>query len=251
MLNEMEARDAVIVALDCDRARALELAALLEGKASWVKVGMTLFFRHGPSIVDEMRARGFKVFLDLKVHDIPFQVAGAVRSAALTGADIISIHSLGSSAMVAAARAGAEEAAASCGGDRARLVAISVLTSMDAESLAEVGIAGTVEEEVARLASLAYGAGSDGIVCSPQEASAMRALLGEKALIVTPGVRPLGDDRGDQQRIATPKAAIEAGASKLVIGRPITHAQGPLTAFEGILSEIMDAQVMLYGAQNK
>ncbi len=134
MLTENQARDAVIVALDCDRERAFELARLLEGKASWVKVGMTLFFRYGPSIVDEMRDHGLKVFLDLKVHDIPFQVKGAVRSAALTGADIISIHGLGTSAMVAAAREGAEEAAQITGRDRCRLVAISVLTSMSAES---------------------------------------------------------------------------------------------------------------------
>ena len=145
MLTEQEARDAVIIALDCDRERAFELARLLEGKASWVKVGMTLFYRYGPSIVDEMRDHGLKVFLDLKVHDIPFQVKGAVRSAALTGADIISIHGLGTSAMVAAAREGAEEAAQITGRDRCRLVAISVLTSMSAESLAEIGVAGTIE----------------------------------------------------------------------------------------------------------
>ena len=130
MLTENEARDAIVVALDCDRERANEIARMLEGKARWMKVGMTLFFREGPDVVREMRERGFKVFLDLKVFDIPFQVHGAVRSASLSGADILSIHGLGSSAMIAEARAGAEEAAAEMGRDRTKLVAISVLTSM-------------------------------------------------------------------------------------------------------------------------
>jgi orotidine-5'-phosphate decarboxylase len=241
MLTENEARDAIIIALDCDRERAFELASLLDGRASWVKVGMTLFYRYGPSIVDEMRAHGLKVFLDLKVHDIPFQVKGAVRSAALTGADIISIHGLGTSAMIAAAREGAEEAAELCGRERARLVAISILTSMNEESLAEIGIECPIAEEVARLASLSYAAGADGIVCSPQEASAMRGMLGPEALIVTPGIRPLGSDKGDQQRVATPLAAIEAGSSKLVIGRPIVQAPDPRAAFESIVAELTGA----------
>lgn len=242
MLTEAQARDAIIIALDCDRERAFELAGLLEGKAQWVKVGMTLFYRYGPSIVDEMSSHGLKVFLDLKVHDIPFQVQGAVRSAALTGADIISIHGLGSSAMIEAARTGAQEAAEITGRDRTKLVAISILTSMNAQSMAEVGIAGTIEDEVSRLASMSYASGADGIVCSPQEASAMRALLGEEALIVTPGIRPLGSDKGDQQRIATPAAAIAAGASKLVIGRPITQASDPVSAFDGIVCELTGAE---------
>ena len=199
MLSENEARDAVIVALDCDRDRAIELADTLSGVASWVKVGMTLFFREGPSIVRAMQDRGLSVFLDLKVFDIPFQVRGAVESASLSGADILSIHALGSSAMVAAAREGAEAAAKERGGKRTQLVSISVLTSMDQSSLEEIGIERPLKEEVARLASLAVGAGSDGIVCSPQEAAEMRALLGPGALIVTPGVRPAGAAVGDQR----------------------------------------------------
>ena len=167
MLSENEARDAVIVALDCDRDRAIELADALSGVASWVKVGMTLFFREGPSIVQAMQDRGLSVFLDLKVFDIPFQVRGAVESASLSGADILSIHALGSSAMVAAAREGAEAAAKERGGKRTQLVSISVLTSMDQSSLEEIGVDRPLKEEVARLASLAVGAGSDGIVCSP------------------------------------------------------------------------------------
>ena len=168
MLTYEQASDKVIIALDCSRERAFELADMLAGKATWVKVGMTLFYAEGPAIVEAMRERGLRVFLDLKVHDIPFQVQGAVRSAAMTGADIISIHGLGSSAMVSAARKGAEEAAEKCGRERCRLVAISVLTSMDQDALAEIGVTSPIAEEVARLASLSYGAGADGIVCSPQ-----------------------------------------------------------------------------------
>lgn len=238
MLTYEQASDKVIIALDCSRERAFELADLLAGKATWVKVGMTLFYAEGPSIVDAMRERGLKVFLDLKVHDIPFQVQGAVRSASLTGADILSIHGLGTSAMVAAARKGAEEAAESRGGDRTRLVAISVLTSMDQDALSEIGIERTIPEEVAILAKNSYVAGADGIVCSPQEATQMRGLLGPDALIVTPGVRPVGSAVGDQKRIATPAAAIAAGASKLVIGRPITGADDPVAAFDAIIAEL-------------
>ncbi|MDO4849810.1 MAG: orotidine-5'-phosphate decarboxylase [Coriobacteriia bacterium] len=239
MLSYEEASDKVIIALDCSRERAFELADLLAGKATWVKVGMTLFYAEGPSIVAAMRERGLKVFLDLKVHDIPFQVQGAVRSASLTGADILSIHGLGSSAMVAAARKGAEEAAELRGGDRTRLVAISVLTSMDQAALEEIGVERQIADEVARLAGNSVKAGADGIVCSPQEASAMRELLGPDAWIVTPGVRPAGAEIGDQKRIATPAAAIAAGASKLVIGRPITGADDPVAAFDAICAELM------------
>jgi len=238
MLTENEARNAIIVALDCDRTRANEIARMLEGKARWMKVGMTLFFREGPDVVREMRDRGFKVFLDLKVFDIPFQVHGAVKSASLSGADILSIHGLGSSAMIAEARAGAEEAAAETGRDRTRLVAISVLTSMDQDSLTEIGIDLPVRDEVARLASLSTGAGADGIVCSPQEAAEMRALLGPDALIVTPGVRPSGAAVGDQRRVATPAAAIKAGASKIVVGRPVTAADDVVAAYESIVAEL-------------
>lgn len=239
MLSLPEAREKVIVALDVDRARALELAGELSGHARWVKVGMTLFFAEGPEIVDEMHARGLKVFLDLKVHDIPFQVKGAVRSASLTGADMVSVHGLGGAEMVAAAREGAEEAAVLRGGRRTKIVAISILTSMDQEALSSVGVEASVADEVARLAALSYGAGADGIVCSPQEAAEMRSLLGQDALIVCPGVRPAGADVGDQRRVATPSAAVAAGASMLVVGRPITEAEDPLGAFDAICAELV------------
>lgn len=236
---ESEARDKIMVALDCDAERALELAHELKGRVSWLKVGMTLFYSEGPKIVEAMKRLGFKVFLDLKLHDIPHQVRGAARSAALTGADLITVHALGSSAMVAAALEGVGEAAAETGSERARVIAVTVLTSMDEAALEEIGVDRPVKEEAARLASLAGGAGADGVVCSPQEASAMRELLGEDALVVTPGVRPAGSALGDQSRVATPSSAVDAGASHLVIGRPITGSIDPVAAVEAIVSELV------------
>lgn len=234
-----DARDRVIVALDCDRDRALELARELSGRARWLKVGMTLFYAEGPSVVRKMKGLGFKVFLDLKFHDIPHQVRGAARSAALAGADLLSVHAMGSGAMLEAACEGVREAAAETGGERARLVAITVLTSMDEGALAEVGIAGGIAPEVDRLAALAAAAGVDGVVCSPKEASRMRAKLGGGALVVTPGVRPAGADLGDQSRVATPASAIRSGSSHIVVGRPITAAQDPVASFEAIVAELV------------
>lgn len=239
MLSEDAAREAVIVALDMGKDEACALADKLSGRARWVKVGMTLFYAHGPAMVQDMKDRGFKVFLDLKLHDIPFQIEGAAASAASVGADIISIHGLGGSSMIAGARAGVERVAQSTGNARARLVAITVLTSMDQDALTEIGVRDAVDAEVKRLASMACASGSDGIVCSPKEAANMRELLGPDALIVTPGVRPLGSDVGDQKRIATPAAAIAQGASKLVIGRPITRAEDPVVAFENVVHELV------------
>ena len=232
-----EARERVIVALDCDRERALELADALSGHAAWLKVGMTLFYAEGPDIVREFKRRGFKVFLDLKFHDIPHQVRGAARSAALAGADLLSVHGLGSGAMLAACREGADEAA-EMRGSRPQLVAITVLTSMDREALASIGVTDPVSVEAERLAKLAQANGIDGVVCSPREAAGMRSLLGADALIVTPGVRPAGAALGDQSRVATPSAAILAGASHIVVGRPITGSDDPVAAFDAIVSEL-------------
>lgn len=239
---DIEARERIIVAIDCGREEALDLAGSLSGHASWLKVGMTLYYAEGPSIVREFKDRGFKVFLDLKFHDIPHQVRGAARSAALAGADLLSVHGCGGAAMLAAARDGVEEASQTSGLERARLVAITVLTSMDQAALAQVGVEDPVADQAARLALLASSNGIDGIVCSPQEARSMRELLGEDALIVTPGVRPAGAELGDQSRVATPAAAIAAGASHLVIGRPITSASDPVAAYEAIVAELTAAQ---------
>ncbi len=236
---DADARDRVIVALDCDRACALDLAAKLSGHARWLKVGMTLFYSEGPEIVRAFKELGFKVFLDLKFYDIPHQVRGAARSASLTGADLLSVHGMGSGAMLAACREGAEEAAESRD-ERTKLVAITVLTSMSQDSLTEIGIDNVVADEAARLAKLGVSNGTDGIVCSPMEAEEMRALLGPDALIVTPGVRPAGAALGDQTRVATPSQAIQRGASHIVVGRPITGADDPVAAFENIVSELVE-----------
>ena len=234
---ETEARERIIVALDCSRERALELAGQLSGRARWLKVGMTLYYAEGPQIVHEFKEQGFKVFLDLKFHDIPHQVEGAARSAALAGADLLSVHGLGGAAMLAACRAGAQGAAAE-EDSRARLVAITVLTSMDQDALGSIGITDPVAQEAERLARLAQANGIDGIVCSPREAAQMRTLLGPDAWIVTPGVRPAGSALGDQSRVATPADAIANGASHIVVGRPITAAHDPVRAFESIVSEL-------------
>lgn len=236
---DAEARERVIVALDCDREEAFSLADALSGHAKWLKVGMTLYYAEGPSIVREFKERGFKVFLDLKFHDILHQVRGAARSAAGAGADLLSVHGLGAGAMLKAAREGAEEAAEAMGAERAKLVAITVLTSMDEAAMDEIGLTCPIADEAARLAALAKGSGIDGIVCSPREAAEMRELLGPDALIVTPGVRPAGAELGDQSRVATPAAAISAGASHLVIGRPITGALDPVASYEAIVEELV------------
>ena len=236
---EQDARDRIIVALDCDRDRALEFARALSGHATSLKVGMTLFYAEGPAIVQEFKRLGFKVFLDLKFHDIPHQVRGAARSAALAGADLLSVHGLGSGPMLATCREGAEEAAA-IRGERPRLVAITVLTSMDQDALASIGINDPISVEAIRLATLASQNGIDGVVCSPHEASRMRSILGgPQALVVTPGVRPAGAALGDQRRVATPASAINAGASHIVVGRPITGSDDPVAAYEAIVAELV------------
>lgn len=245
MLSEQQARDAIIVALDCDIARAQELADILQGRATWVKVGMTLFYREGPRVVKLFKERGFKVFLDLKLFDIPFQVEGAAESAALTGADIISIHALGSSEMIQAAARGVARASAGAdaaghaGAEAAKIISISVLTSMNDDSLKEIGIESSVEDEVSRLGALAARSGSNGMVCSPHECASMRACFGEDGLIVVPGVRPKSACANDQKRVATPAFALSHGASKIVIGRPITQADDPRASFDAIVDEIL------------
>lgn len=235
---ETDARERVIVAIDCGRERALELADALSGHACWLKVGMTLFYAEGPAIVREMRERGFKVFLDLKLHDIPHQVRGAAEAAASTGADLLTVHGLGAGPMMAAAVEGA--AAAAGDGERAKVIAVTVLTSMDQQALDSIGVDAPVADEADRLARLARDNGIDGVVCSPQEATRMRELLGEDALVVTPGVRPAGAALGDQSRVATPAAAIAGGASHIVVGRPITSADDPVAAFEAIVAELVE-----------
>ena len=225
--------DRVIVALDCDRQTALDLAKKLQGKAKWLKVGMTLYYAEGPQIVEIFKLLGFKVFLDLKFHDIPHQVQGAAASAVEAGADMITMHAVGGVPMMQAAQAAVDES-----GTEADTLAITVLTSMNEETLAQTGVSRGVGEQVRARAACAQEAGLSGVVASPQEAAMLRELLGPDALIVTPGVRPVGAALGDQSRVATPKAAFDAGASHIVVGRPITQADDPAAAFDAIAADL-------------
>lgn len=234
----MPAAERIITALDCPRAEALELADKLAGEATWLKVGMTLYYREGPAIVAELKERGFKVFLDLKFHDIPHQVRGAARSAVASGADMITMHTVGGIEMMSAGREGAEEGAREAGIDMPVTLGITVLTSMDAPTLESTGVMRPVEQQVRSLAGLAVQAGLSGVVASPKEAAMLREVMGSDAYIITPGVRPAGSDVGDQKRIATPARALADGASHLVIGRPITQAEDPLAAFRAIVAEL-------------
>lgn len=241
MLNDfasIPARDRVIVALDCDAETAFCLADALRGKATWMKVGMTLFYANGPAIVHSLKERGFKVFLDLKFHDIPHQVEGAAASAVESGADMLTMHTVGGVEMMRAAQRGAERAASIRRVNVPATLGITVLTSMDDTALKQTGVARSLTEQVAALARQTRDAGISGVVSSPKEAGFLREALGPGAYIVTPGVRPEGSRLGDQSRVATPAEAFAAGASHIVIGRPITQAADPATAFEAIACEL-------------
>ncbi len=230
-------RDRIIVAFDTDAGGAAELAGKLAGHADLVKVGMTLFYAEGPRMVRLMHEAGFEVFVDLKLHDIPHQVEGAAREIARLGCAMFTVHAAGGRAMMEAAVRGARAGAKEAGVKKPAVLAVTVLTSMDDADLMDIGVNDSADVQVARLALLAKESGVDGVVCSPQEASAMREALGPDALIVTPGVRPTWASAGDQARIATPATAFEAGASHLVIGRPITQADDPANAFDRIVKE--------------
>ncbi len=234
--NSVSRKDRVIVALDCDRTRALELADCLADRASWVKVGMTLFYQEGPYFITALQKRGFSVFLDLKFHDIPHQVRGAAKAAAEAGADMLTMHAVGGIKMMEAAKEGLQDA--QWVKKEPISLGITVLTSMSAEDLQASGVQRPVEEQVINLAKQAQQAGLSGVVASPQEAALLRQTLGPHAYIVTPGVRPQGADVGDQSRVATPKQAFDNGASHIVIGRPITEQSDPAAAFDAIVKEL-------------
>lgn len=224
----------VIVALDfADAKSALALADRLTPALCRLKVGKELFTAAGPGLVETLVRRGFAIFLDLKYHDIPNTAAGACRAAAALGVWMVNVHALGGRAMLAAAR---EALAAE--NQPPKLVAVTVLTSMTAADLDELGISGSPLETVARLAKLARSCGLDGVVCSAQETGLLRRECGARFCLVTPGIRPAQAGRDDQQRVTTPRAAIDSGADYLVIGRPITQAADPLAALEAINREI-------------
>ena len=231
------ARDRLIVALDFPSADlALRHVDQLEGQCQWLKVGLELYLAAGSSIITSLRKRGFNVFLDLKLHDIPNTVASAVRSLSSLGASLLTIHAAGGSAMLSAA---AEAAAATA--NAPRILAVTVLTSMDAAQLNGIGVLDSPAAQVLRLGKLAASAGIDGLVCSPEEIAQLRTGLPCQPFLVVPGIRPTGSAAGDQRRIATPATAIAAGASMLVVGRPITQAADPAKAAEAILAEMTAA----------
>ena len=226
----------IIVALDyADAASALALVERLDPALCRLKVGKELFTAAGPELVRALAARGFEVFLDLKFHDIPNTVAAACRAAAGLGVWMLNVHASGGRRMMTAA----QEALAGLPG-RPLLIAVTVLTSMSAEDLDEVGVRDAPADQVLRLARLTQACGLDGVVCSAQEAAMLRADLGAGFRLVTPGIRPAGADAGDQRRVMTPAQALRAGATDLVIGRPITAAPDPLAALKQIQSDIQD-----------
>jgi orotidine-5'-phosphate decarboxylase len=235
--KDLTPRDRLAIALDLPNEReALSLVDRLGQTCHWYKVGMELYYAAGNSIVQQLRDRGFSVFLDLKLHDIPNTVAGAVRSVAQAGASLLTIHAAGGAAMMSAA---AEAASAP---NSPRLLAVTVLTSMDATQLARIGITASPADQVLRLATLAQASGIDGMVCSAEEVATLRKETGPNTLLVIPGIRPTGSAVEDQKRIATPARAIAHGASMLVVGRPITRAHDPAEAARAILQEIEHAQ---------
>ena len=222
----------LIVALDVpDADAALRLASAVGQGGGWVKVGLELFVAEGPSIVRALCAAGHRVMLDLKLHDIPETVSRSMQRAATLGAELITVHAGGGARMLAAA-------AAATAGTRARVLAVTVLTSMSDADLGAIDTRGPIEALVGRRAALAVEAGCHGVVASPQEAKSLRAALPPGFLIVTPGIRPVGGDAGDQQRIATPRAARAAGADLIVVGRPIRDAADPAATAAAMVAEL-------------
>jgi orotidine-5'-phosphate decarboxylase len=226
-------KDKVLVALDLEsREQALALAASLRGSVGGFKIGSRLFTAEGPPMVRALTERGDKVFLDLKFHDIPNTVATAVAAAAQLGVWMVNVHAGGGTTMMRAARDAAQESAAKRGTTPPLVIAVTVLTSMNQQTLREVGVVIDLPDQVLRLAELAREAGLDGVVASPQETRAIRARCGQGFTIVTPGIRggTAAEARNDQERTMTPSEAIAAGASYLVVGRPVIAAPDPLAA---------------------
>ena len=237
----MLARDRLIVALDVPgAAQARQVVQSLGETVTTYKIGKQLFVAEGPQFVRDLVASGRKIFLDLKFHDIPNTVAEAVRSASELGASMLTVHGSGGSKML---RAAAEAAAQSA--SKPLVLAVTVLTSLSDSDLQAIGVSGNVISQVLRLGALARAAGCGGLVASAQEARELRRELGEGFAIVTPGVRPAGADAGDQARVVTPRDAIAAGATYLVVGRPILQAASPADAARQIVAEIESAGTQL------
>lgn len=225
------------VALDfATRAEILAAARRFGPRVGWLKVGLEAFVAEGPAIVADVAATGARVFLDLKLHDIPTTVARAVAAACRSGAAMVNVHALGGREMLLAAREAATKS-----GTGVKLVAVTLLTSLDARALADLPVAGHPEGIVRRLAALARECGADGVVCSPRDLSVVRGVGGLDFLTVVPGIRPAGSEAFDQKRTAAPAAALAAGADVLVVGRPVTGAPDPEAALAALLAEIQSA----------
>ncbi len=234
-MNDAKLNDPrIIIALDYPAAApALALAGRLQPSLCRLKVGKELFTATGPALLEKLMQRGFEIFLDLKFHDIPSTTAQACKAAASLGVWMVNVHALGGRKMLEAAR----EAIANSV-QQPRLIAVTLLTSMAQPDLAEIGINATPADMVLRLAAMARDSGMDGVVCSAQEAALLRKHCGKEFCLVTPGIRPAHASRDDQSRVMTPQAALQAGSSYLVIGRPITQAADPLQALLDINQEI-------------
>lgn len=231
----MNALDQLIVALDFpSRAQAMEMVDRLDGSVRWVKVGLELYLAEGRSIVEDLQARGLHVFLDLKLHDIPNTVAAAVRVAGATGASLLTVHAGGGPRML---RAAVDAAPTSL-----RLLAVTVLTSLDAEELAAVGLTGAPQQHAVHLGEMAVAAGVHGLVCSAAEITPLRSSAAQDTQLVVPGIRPAGFGADDQRRTSSAGDAIRLGANMLVVGRPITRAANPADAARAMLAEITAAQ---------
>jgi orotidine-5'-phosphate decarboxylase len=225
----------IVVALDYPSMdQALAMANRLDPTLCRVKVGKELFTRSGPVVVDALHRLGFEVFLDLKFHDIPSTTAKAVVAAAEMGVWMVNVHASGGQKMMETARNELDKMV----GPRPLLIAVTVLTSMLADDLKQIGVQAAPEDQVQRLARLAHQSGMDGVVCSAQEAQMLRCQLGGSFQLVTPGIRPVGAEVGDQQRIMTPAQAVQAGSDFLVVGRPITRAAEPITVLQQVLAEL-------------
>jgi orotidine-5'-phosphate decarboxylase len=232
-------RERIVAALDVpDPRAAAQLASRLSGHVGMFKVGLELFVAHGRAALDAVRPFSLPLFLDLKLHDIPQTVESAARGAGALGAALVTVHAQGGAGMIAAARRGLQAGAASAGRPPPTLLAVTVLTSLAADDLSAMGLAGTPREAALRLARLAVSAGADGAVCSAEEVALLRHELGPGPVLVVPGIRPAGSDAGDQRRTGTPAEAVGAGATYLVIGRPLRDAPDPAAAADAIAAEI-------------
>lgn len=233
-----DAHRSLIVALDGSVEQIQSWTDDLQGEVDWVKVGMTNFYAQGPQLIADIKKKGFDIFLDLKLHDIPYQVEGAARQLATLGVGMVTIHASGGHDMIAAARRGLDAGAREAGVQAPALLAVTVLTSMSDDNLHEIGVTASSKAQVNRLAELAFKAGADGIVCSPLESSLVKEVAPTGGVIVTPGVRPTWAAAQDQARIQTPAQALANGSTHLVVGRPITGAQDCVQAARKVLAEM-------------